>query len=368
MSNTIFPIHSINRNNIHWEDYLAVQTPIEKIGSIYFKREDKFAPLGYGGINGSKLRQCIWLIHEYTQNSQRPLGIISGTSVKSPQLPMGSAVAEHYGLRSIHIIGATNPQSAIKHPNVELATWFGALFNTQTKVGYNPVLQRTVQKYLKEDKKLKDYFYLEYGITLDHKSHPGERVENFHRIGAEQLRVFPDDVENLIIPAGSCNSTVSILYGIAKYKPKNLKNIYLIGIGPNRIKFTEERLKIIQEQSGIDTNIFARNFLHNPEEEKFYNQQNPHADYKYNLFHFDLHTTKYVNYQDEVKMSYEGLDFHPTYESKVVKYTKEFLPSLWEGNTLFWIVGSKPSKESMKSVLSEQLGEFPKKITEYISR
>ena len=39
------------------EDHLLDLTPVENIGGMWWKREDKFAPLGYGGINGSKLRQ-----------------------------------------------------------------------------------------------------------------------------------------------------------------------------------------------------------------------------------------------------------------------------------------------------------------------
>ena len=61
---TIFNTLSLSRNDIKWEDYLFELTPVEKIGNIYFKREDKFAPLGAGGINGSKLRQCIWLTEQ----------------------------------------------------------------------------------------------------------------------------------------------------------------------------------------------------------------------------------------------------------------------------------------------------------------
>ena len=50
---TIFDVQSLDRKNVRWEDYLYRQTPVEHIGGIYFKREDKFAPLGYGSINSA---------------------------------------------------------------------------------------------------------------------------------------------------------------------------------------------------------------------------------------------------------------------------------------------------------------------------
>ena len=139
MTETIFNNISIDRSVVKWSDYMFNLTPVEKVGKTYFKREDKFAPLGYGGINGSKLRQCIWLVDEYVKNSENPVGIISGTSVKSPQLPMGSAVAEHYNLNSIHVIGATKSSIAHKHENVAMATWFKAQFYVNANIAYNPV-------------------------------------------------------------------------------------------------------------------------------------------------------------------------------------------------------------------------------------
>ena len=370
MNETIFDTISIDRSVIKWSDYMFHLTPVEKIGNTYFKREDKFAPLGYGGINGSKLRQCIWLVDEYVKTGKNPVGIISGTSVKSPQLPMGSAVAEHYNLNSIHVIGATKPAIAHKHENVAMATWFNAKFYVNPNIAYNPVLQRKVKELLENDDRLKDYFYLEYGITLDHKTNPSNRVERFHYIGSEQVRNIPDNIENLIIPAGSCNSCTSILYGIARFKPKSIKNIYLIGIGPNKIDFIEERLDIIEKVSGIYTKPYTRIYHDSPNIQKKYdnnfeNFYENNVNYRFNLHHFDLHTTKYVDYQDEMLYTYEDIELHPTYEGKVMTYVMEKLPQLINDKTLFWIVGSKPRKENMYNYLFEKYGNFPNGIREY---
>src|SRR5215813_14561225 len=140
---TIFKKISIDRADIHWEDHLYDLTPVERHGMLYFKREDKFCPLGYGGINGSKLRQLIWLVSRYAAKPGA-VGLISGASVKSPQLSMGTAVACHYDLQSIHVIGATKRDTACKHENVAIAAWLGARFHI-SPVAYNPFIQKRVR-------------------------------------------------------------------------------------------------------------------------------------------------------------------------------------------------------------------------------
>jgi len=366
--NTIFPTLSIDRNIIKWEDYLWDMTPVEQKCSMFFKREDYFAPLGYGFVNGSKGRQCLWLFNEYNKTSN-PVGVISGTSVHSPQHSFQSVLAKHFGFDSIHIIGATNPASAIKHENVSIASWFGAKFHIEN-IAYNPALQRRVTEMLKNDSRLKDYFYLEYGITLDHKKNSPQRVHDFHYVGSEQVKNIPDHIETLIIPAGSCNSATSILYGLARFRPKNLKDVHLIGIGPNKIDLIEERLDIIENVSGIYTKPFKRNYVHSKNIQEYYeggigNFFGDNVDYRYNLHHYDLHTTKYVDYQDTIPFSYEDITFHPRYEGKVMKYVTENLSHLINDKSMLWIVGSAPKKEIAYPLLNNLLGEYPSNIVEY---
>jgi 1-aminocyclopropane-1-carboxylate deaminase/D-cysteine desulfhydrase-like pyridoxal-dependent ACC family enzyme len=327
---TIFPKLSIDNKEIDWSDYLYSDTPVQNINGLWFKREDMFAPLGYGGINGSKLRQAIWLVNNFHKGKNT---LISGASIKSPQLPMGSAVAMHYGLKSHHIIGATNPVSAIKKENVKMATWFGASFEI-LKVGYNPVLQSRVNKILKE-KDLK----LSYGITVNDDC-TNQNVYDFHHIGANQTFNIPDCIENIVIPTGSGNTTISILLGLSHKRPKNLKNVYLIGVGNNKMSFINKRLNQIKNIS--NTNVF--NF------KKQFEDLNLNQDDKfdsYNLYYYDLISSGYTTYGDDVKLQYEDIEFHPTYEAKMMKYIIEELPNLLEDNTLFWIVGSKPRLDSM---------------------
>lgn len=320
---SIFPEFSINRSVVDWSQYLYELTPFEQVEGVWFKREDKFAPLGYGGINGSKLRQCIYLIDKYVKETKNPTGILSGASVKSPQLSMSTAVAKHYGLESIQVIGATKPETAMLHENVAIAAHLGAKF-VITSVAYNPVLQKKV---VELQKTYPDYFKLEYGISV---SGSAKDIEAFHRIGAEQVKNFPDEVENLVIPTGSANSAISILYGLALYPPKNLKTIYLVLIGPNKTDFMQERLERIAKVAGI---------------------QDIYGEYEYKGF--DLHGTGYASYGDEMPESHSDITFHPTYEGKCWRYLKANAPELLTDKTCLWIVGSKPKLENMPLASSE---------------
>jgi predicted TIM-barrel fold metal-dependent hydrolase len=45
---TVFKVQSWDRNLVRWEDHLLDLTPVEYIGGMWWKREDKFAPLGGG--------------------------------------------------------------------------------------------------------------------------------------------------------------------------------------------------------------------------------------------------------------------------------------------------------------------------------
>lgn len=322
MGASIFPELSIDRKVIDWSNYLYELTPFEFHQGVWFKREDYFAPLGYGGINGSKLRQCIYLIDKYVKEVKNPVGILSGASVKSPQISMSTAVAKHYGLESIQVIGATKPETAVTHENVAIAVRLGAKF-VITTVAYNPVLQKKVQEL---QKTYPDHFKLEYGISI---SGSAKDIEAFHRIGAEQVKNFPDEVEQLVIPTGSANSAISILYGLALFPPKSLKTIYIVLIGPNKTDFMQERLEKIAEITSLDM----------------------YGEYEYKGF--DLHGTGYATYGDEMSESYDDIEFHPTYEGKIWRYLNAKHPEILTDKTCIWIVGSKPKLENMPLASSE---------------
>jgi hypothetical protein len=172
---------------------------------------------------------------------------------------------------------------------------------------------------------LSGYLHVETNITVEHKINPPERVEAFHRVGSEQCKNIPDHIENLLVPAASCNSLTSILYGLGRFKPKSLKNVILFRIMKNADEhrvWTSERLAIIEDVSGT-----------------------PLRNLPYNFVEHDLVGTGYTTYSELRPYSFKGLVFHPRYEGKCLNFMQDnlstFRPLLNE-KSLFWVIGSKP--------------------------
>jgi 1-aminocyclopropane-1-carboxylate deaminase/D-cysteine desulfhydrase-like pyridoxal-dependent ACC family enzyme len=351
MKDSIFTDYHVNKDQGAWVDQLWQLTPIEARGNLLYKREDYFAPLGYGGINGAKLRQLIWLVDNYHKAGGRA-GLITGASILSPQLSMAALVAKHYNLPSVMVLGGTKPETALLKENVAIAHAAGAEFQF-TPVGYNPSIQNSVKNL--HENIYHGYYRLNYGITTPADCQP-EDIEGFHRVGAEQVRNIPDHVHTIVAPMGSANSCTSLLYGIAKYRPKGLKRILLIGIGPTRLEWVEDRLTKIEQVTGLTiTKLFKRDYVDHPQLSDQLNN-NTSNDAPYTLEHHDLHATKKVAYQDKRPWTQDGITFHPTYEGKVMTYLNEnrhHFDWFWNANqdVLFWIIGSTPTAQAMKHYL-----------------
>lgn len=349
MNSSIFKVHSLCRDRCRWDDHLEALTPIENTDSgRRYKREDSFAPLGYGGINGSKLRQLVFLVGEYRKHGGSE-GLVTAASVLSPQVSMAALVAKHFQMSALIVLGGTKPRTCVKHENVAIAAMAGASF-AYAPVGYNPTLQKQVDTMMKE-RALKGFFRLHYGITTP-SSCPDSDVEAFHSVGARQAANIPSDVETLVMPAGSCNSCTSVLLGIARTPPKSLKRVILLGIGPTRLRWIAGRLEQIRRVTGEDVMKLFRHKYHNhPDEE-------PHSGRasQYDLEHYDLHSTGYVSYAQGMPFKLDGIRFHPTYEGKCLTFMRENagrFTDWWKGGgkTLFWIVGSKPTATAMRDHL-----------------
>jgi hypothetical protein len=347
---SVFPYATLDRDHVRWEDSLDWLTPVENRGGLLYKREDYYAPLGYGGINGAKLRQLIWLVNRYVSDINAGVGevgapgLLTGASVLSPQLSMAALVARHYGLPATMVLGATTPESAARHENVAIAAVAGADF-IFAPVAYNPALQRTVLD-LAATERYRAAYRLPYGISTPSEASPAD-IEAFHRVGARQAENIPEGVRTIVMTAGSCNSCVSVLYGLARQRPATLERVVLLGIGPTRLQFIEDRLAAIRDVSGVDApGVYRRLYHHHPDLEADHQTGGPVL-----LEHHDLHATKFAVYSDRMPFTRDGIDFHPTYEGKIMTYMTGRPGFEWlaeaDGDVLFWIVGSAPSRAAM---------------------
>lgn len=280
-----------------WHDTIYDLTPVEKIGDIWFKREDKFSPDGMH--NGSKFRQLIWLF----SRTSYP-GVASGAVSGSPQLPMVAACAKHYGMKCVQFTGARK--------NMALAAKKLGAKTTLVNPGYAPLLNKRAKDYAEKH----GWLRIETNITVTTSD---ADIEAFHRVGSEQVRNLPEHMETLIIPAGSRNSAVSVLYGLHRHPPKSLKKIIFMHINKNLAQHENEmwaRLKAC----GVKA-----------------------LPYKFETF--DVFANDYTNYSKLMRYTYHGIGFHGRYEGKVwnfiADHPTDFVPYL-NDKTMFWIVGSEP--------------------------
>ena len=313
---SVFNKLAINREEVKWENYLATLTPWQNKAGVWFKREDYFAPLGYSGPNGSKMRQLIWYVNRFKEGKSH---IVTGASIQSPQLSMSAIVGSHYGLKNRQVV-YSKPHTVLTHDNPRIAAGFGAVFE-YANGPYNPIIQKRVA-----DLTQPTSLVVEYGITVPHKRYDAEDVQKFHEVGAHQTSNMPDDVERLIVPAGSCNSLTSVVLGLSR-NPNNLKELFTIAIGPDKRDWMAEWLEIM----GVD-----------------------YKNLPFKWKHYSLHSNNYASYSQKFTgETHEDITFHPTYEAKMWRWLRETNSLDYDDSTGFWIVGSAANRDVIRPFYTE---------------
>ena len=285
-------------------DNPADLTPVENRDGRWYKREDLFR--FENGVNGSKLRACHYLISKALWWGGATT-VVSAASVLSPQSAMAATVANRLGMDSITVVGGTTPEKAIRHQSIRMAEEMGS-FITSIKVGYNPALQSEGRRIASETP---GGWQLPYGITtpLDASE---EEVLEFVEVGAAQVLNIPDEVETLVLPFGSGNTAMGVLYGLLEHwYPRNLQRIVLMTIGPDRAPWLETRMETL----GRSVKDLPLEQVH-------------------------LHPN-FATYGDRMPETDDGIVFHPTYEGKVIRYLNGMEPEWWtrDDKTMLWVVG-----------------------------
>jgi 1-aminocyclopropane-1-carboxylate deaminase/D-cysteine desulfhydrase-like pyridoxal-dependent ACC family enzyme len=282
-------------------------TPVENRNGRLYKREDLHRNEKYG-VNGAKFRACRHLFQKAADAGH--MAVVSASSVLSPQAAMAGVLAEEFDMDCTLVLGATKEETAPKHVSVNIALQAGATMNLESKVAYNPVIQRAGNLLAQET----GAWQLPYGITTKADASRGE-VTDFLAVGGAQVQNLPDDLETLVVPFGSGNTASGILYGLATYgAPAALKRVVLVGVGPDRYPWMKSRLDFVGVQM---------------------------EELGFEIVHMPLHGW-FADYGDKMPETADGIVMHPTYEGKVVRFLNGSDLEWWhtrDGKTCMWIVG-----------------------------
>lgn len=180
-------------------------TPVESRGGYLFKRDDLFMPYDFCRINGSKLRQCILLVEKNREKAAK--GIITGTSVLSPQAAITSAVAKANGYPCSIYYGGTTPTALAKYDYPRLCAHLGADVRIVSRSGMTSVLNAIVSRRVEQTGELA----IRYGFDLRNN------LDVFISSVAQQCQNLPDHLDNLVMVVGSAITLIGVLCGISMY-------------------------------------------------------------------------------------------------------------------------------------------------------
>jgi 1-aminocyclopropane-1-carboxylate deaminase/D-cysteine desulfhydrase-like pyridoxal-dependent ACC family enzyme len=277
-------------------DHLGIYnlTPVQKHENIWFKRDDLFLPFRNENvfINGGKARQALVLILKNYQSivNDHKKGIMTATSVNSPQGVIISYIAKKYGLKCIVGVGNTTKEIiAKKHELLKKSIEYGADIHILAKIGYDHVLAKKLIKLNT------GFFLVKFGIN--YKKHANAIFWS----NANQVQNIPDKLDYLVIPVGSALSMAGILRGIKKYK-KSVKKIIGVQVGASRSKVLRSYLPF--------------NF-----------------NTRYTLVNSGIDYAKKIRFEKPIPLD-------PIYEAKAYKWMVEHLKNK-KRKTLFWVIGNQ---------------------------
>jgi 1-aminocyclopropane-1-carboxylate deaminase/D-cysteine desulfhydrase-like pyridoxal-dependent ACC family enzyme len=290
---------------VHEPDAL---TPWENHDGMWYKREDYHR--NRYGVNGAKYRLCRHLIATAVDASDLEIDhVVTAQSVRSPQAAIVATLCEEMDLGCTVVVGASKPETAIKHRSIEIAVQAGAMLDTSRKVAYNGV----IQPYAKSLSESLGAYQVPYAISPPENASE-EVLQACLEVGGRQAANIPEELRTLVVAFGSGNTTAGILYGLSRFALHNLERVVLVGVGPDRTAWLHDRL----DAAGA-SEIFN----------------------EIQIDHQPLHGW-FAEYADLMPETIDGIVMHPTYEGKVVRYLNSAKPEWWtarDGSTGFWIVG-----------------------------
>lgn len=277
-------------------DYI---TPIEKRGAYWFKREDLYKPYKFSPANGSKLRQCQLLVEKNISLASN--GIITGTSILSPQAVIAASVAKAKHVPCVIYYGGTTEKLLYQKKYPSVAKQLGADISIVTKLAYTSVLAAKAEEYANAH----NMFHIRYGFDLR------ANLDVFVDSVARQVQNIPSEVKNIVVTVGSSITLIGILYGLAMYE-NNVEKVYAIGCAPNRLGKIQDYATMIYFESG-----------------------NP-LPFSKVVYVDAFNTMKGYKYENIMHEEYFGINFHPRYEAKTFHWLRHNIVN----DCLLWVTGA----------------------------
>ena len=281
-------------------------SPVELRDGRWYKRDDS---LRYSnGVNG-KTRTSLFLGRLAAERGASAL--VYGGSVHAPALGRVASAANYLGLDS-HIFIGSDPSKAVRHETVRVAVEAGAQLH-RSPIAFNPGLQKRAKDLAEGSGG--EIFQVPYGVSAADEW-PDDLIREFLEQDADQvLNVTAEpEIKTLAIAFGSGNATAGMLYGLATRGTGALETVKLIGVGPDKRDWLDRRLCRV----GIDL-----------------------ADIDVDIEYIPLHP-HFAEYTDRMPATVDGIDFHPRYEGKVIRFLDMMRLPWWtarDGSTCLWIVG-----------------------------
>lgn len=263
-------------------------SPIENIGGICFKRNDKFAPFGSFSCNGDKLRQAIYIIKDLISKGVN--GIVTAGTVSSPQSLIVATVCNYFDIPYTVFYGGTTPKSLYARDSFKLLSKYKPVIKFSNCARTNAIY-KDVRKYASEN----NYGVIEYGMKYS---------DDIMEIPAYQVNNF-GEYRDIVITCGSGNTAKGIIYGLSKYGIKYNK-IYLFAVGPNR-------------------EALIRGFASD-------------INFDLKMEYIDLFNTIGFDYNKRLNITYNGVRLHPNYEAKAFNALQKRYKL---DNPIFYINGSE---------------------------
>ena len=172
-------------------------TPIEKRGSIYLKRDDLYQP---GNIRawGGKARSCFRLVKEAIDGGYA--GVVTAGSRSSPQVSIVANIAKTLGISCV----AFAPQGDLGNELIDAQNQGAHLI--QVFPGYNTVICARCKEFAASH----NYKEIPFGMMCP---------ESINET-AKQYKNIPSQVKRVVVPIGSGMSALGIIEGMRQSKRK----------------------------------------------------------------------------------------------------------------------------------------------------